>query len=85
VEGEVEENEDDEDAQGNQQLQALLGPDLVLPLPGPGDIVPGRQLQLLFQHLLGLGNEAAHVAAAHIEEDDGAEQPPLAADLGRTG
>lgn len=41
MESEVEEDEDDQDAQQDQELQALLGPDLVLPLPRPGEVHSG--------------------------------------------
>src|ERR1039457_5996362 len=85
MEGEKEQDEDDYYSYWYQQLQPGFGADLVLPLPGPGHIVAGRQLEVLLQHLLGFGDKAAHVTAAHVEEDQRAQQATLAVDLRSAG
>src|SRR5437764_1166948 len=68
--GVKEQNEDQEDADGNDDHEAAHGAFLILKFAAPGDIIAGRHVDVCFDALLHVRNDASHVAAMD-EDGDG--------------
>ena len=82
AEVEVEQQEDDHQRHRHHHLQAGFGALEVFELAAPDQVGAGRELHLLGHRLLRVGDVAAEVAVADVDEDVGGELGVLGADAG---
>ena len=66
---EVEQQEDDQDGHRHHDLEPRLGALEIFELTAPGDVVARRELNLARHRLTRLGNVAAEVPVAQVDED----------------
>ena len=68
---EIEQQENDEHRDRDHDLQPRLGALHVFELPAPAHVIAGRELDLLRDRLLGVGDEAPNVSTGDVHEDPG--------------
>ena len=85
IEQAVEQHEDQQQADRHDDRQARLGLLQLLELAGPVDAIAGRQLHVLGDARLRLGDRAAEIAAADAEFDRDEALVALVIDVGGAG
>lgn len=77
----VQQEKDQQEAAGHHDHEPLAGRDEIFELAAPGDPIAGRELHLLDDLVLGLGDKRGDVAPPHVRRHDNSPLSVLARDL----